>query len=174
MARRIDRGRSEFPPWLRVVMDTGIPAGEDFDAYIRDAVSYCHALLVVIGPSWVAVTDERGNPKLEDPKDYVRIEIETALVRRREPFRPWFGPAQVIPVLINDTAMPKPEQLPHAIRELSRRQAVRIRDDRWDDDVRVLIEALRRCHATFQERDRDPPDPLKERVKNVLLRPWRP
>ena len=70
-----------------------IPAGENFPKAIRSAVQSCDVLLAVIGPQWVDATNEKGIRRLDDPADFVRLEIEAALNRR----------IRVIPVLIGNT-----------------------------------------------------------------------
>jgi hypothetical protein len=44
-------------------------------------VSQCGALLALIGPHWLAAEDEQRRRRLRDEKDYVRIEIASALKR---------------------------------------------------------------------------------------------
>ena len=56
-----------------------IPLGRDFRRILQDAVARCDALLVVIGPRWLGETDAAGRRRVDDPEDWVRIEIETAL-----------------------------------------------------------------------------------------------
>src|SRR5262245_16849767 len=60
--------------------------GEDFRHQLQEALSRCDVFLAVIGPHW-AGRGERGVRRLDDPKDYVRLEIETAL-RRQIPVIP--------------------------------------------------------------------------------------
>ena len=58
------------------------PLGLDFRQSIGNAVDMCDALLVIIGPKWLTVTDSKtGQPRLANPDDFVRIEIESALKR---------------------------------------------------------------------------------------------
>ena len=73
----------------RVFKDVdSIEPGEDFAEVISDAVSSC-AVLAVIGDRWLAAADEDGR-RLDDPGDFVRLEIEAALTRG----------VRVIPVLV--------------------------------------------------------------------------
>jgi hypothetical protein len=58
-----------------------IPAGVDFEAYITEAVGSCSALIALIGPHWLTVTDKAGRRRLDDPGDFTRLEIATALQR---------------------------------------------------------------------------------------------
>jgi len=68
-----------------------MPAGTDFRGKIGEAVSACKVALVFIGPQWLTVTDDQGNRRLDDPEDWVRIEVEAVLSR---------DSAIVIPVLV--------------------------------------------------------------------------
>ena len=56
-----------------------IPLGVDFRSHLADSVGRCGVLLAVVGTRWMvrrAVTDDAS---LEDTRDFVRIEIESAL-----------------------------------------------------------------------------------------------
>src|SRR5579872_4347999 len=56
-----------------------IPLGVNFKTHLESAVALCAVQLVVIGPRWLTVVGSDGNPRLHDPRDFVRIEIESAL-----------------------------------------------------------------------------------------------
>jgi TIR domain len=56
-------------------------AGRDFRTQLEEAPAQCSVLLVVIGDRWLTAQDEHGKRRLDDPNDYVRLEIETAFVR---------------------------------------------------------------------------------------------
>src|SRR5216684_3258765 len=55
-----------------------IPLGVDFRDYIGDAVGECDVLLVMIGDQWLDASDGSGRRRIDDPADFVRIEIEAA------------------------------------------------------------------------------------------------
>jgi len=95
-------------------------------------VGSCAALLAVIGPTWLKVADEAGLRRLDDPHDFVRIEIEAALKRS----------IRVVPVLVGGAAMPKVGELPRELESFVRRQAHELSDSRWDYDVQHLIDTL--------------------------------
>src|ERR1039457_1665060 len=97
-----------------------IEPGADFRGVVKEAVSSCDVVLVVIGQNWLAVTDKSGNRRLENPNDYVRIEVETGLQRDK---------AIVIPLLVDGASMPSPDDLPSSIRDLTFKQSVSVRDD---------------------------------------------
>jgi hypothetical protein len=76
----------------RVFMDIDtMEPGVDFVEYIQTAVGSCRVLIVVIGPDWVATMDETGSRRLDDPEDFVRVEVRAAFDR---------GDVRVIPVLV--------------------------------------------------------------------------
>ena len=63
----------------RVFFDVdSIPVGVDFRRYIHDAVSQCNVLLAVIGRDWLGTDNAEGQRRLDDPTDFVRIEVESA------------------------------------------------------------------------------------------------
>jgi hypothetical protein len=115
-----------------VFMDIDLPPGIDFVDRIRQAVSACHVLLVVVGPRWATVEDD-GQRRLTDPEDFVRLEVETALGR---------PDVTVIPVLVSGARMPEPEDLPEGLRPLARRNALEMSDLRWRYDLGRLLETL--------------------------------
>jgi hypothetical protein len=96
-----------------------IPLGVDFRKYLQDSVSKCNILLAVVGKSWLEARSENGKRCLEDPRDYLRIEIETALQRD----------IPVIPVLVQGAGMPHEEELPSALQALAYRNAIAVRPD---------------------------------------------
>jgi hypothetical protein len=110
----------------RVFKDVdSIPFGIDFADYLDQAVSQCQVLLVIIGKTWLNVTEPDGTRRIDDPNDFVRIEIESAL-RRGIP---------VIPVLLEGATMPRSDQLPEALAPLARRNAAQVGyDPRFHDD----------------------------------------
>jgi len=96
-----------------------IPLGVDFRKYLQDSVSKCNILLAVVGKNWLEARSENGKRSLEDPRDYLRIEIETALQRD----------IPVIPVLVQGASMPHEEELPSALQALAYRNAIAVRPD---------------------------------------------
>ena len=96
-----------------------IPFGVDFREYLNEAVSKCSVLLAVIGKDWLTVTDEAGNRRLDDPADFVRIEIEAALKRS----------IPVIPILVQGASMPMSADLPPSLESLAYRNGLPVRHD---------------------------------------------
>jgi hypothetical protein len=121
--------------------------GDDFVVSIQNALNKCNVLLVVIGRNWLRMEGVDGKRRLDDPDDFVRLEVATALERG----------IQVVPVLFDGTPMPKPEELPENLRLLCRRQFIEIDPKRFEDDVRNLAEALKKILP--QEEEPAPPKP---------------
>lgn len=112
-----------------VFMDVqDIAPGDKFAASIDDTIARCDCLVAVIGPRWVDLMQQRA----QRPEDFVRHEIAAAL--RRD--------ITVVPVLVGGAAMPSRQVLPADLAALSQRNAVEIRDDRFEDDVTRLGDAL--------------------------------
>jgi hypothetical protein len=118
-----------------VFMDVdSIEPGVNFFEAIDGALSRCKVLLVVIGPKWLDATDSSGRRRIDDPRDFVRLEIETALRRG----------IRVIPVLIDGAALPRSNQLPAALVDLTYRQAVEVSHAQFRSDSRRLVEGVAR------------------------------
>ena len=112
----------------------GISPGEDFIDVLTSKVAACDTLIAVIGKHWLDATDEHARPRLENPEDFVLVEIRAALQRK----------IRVIPVLVGGAEMPRPLELPESIRALARRNAFSISDTGFHISVSRLIEALER------------------------------
>jgi hypothetical protein len=93
------------------------------------------ALLALIGPDWLCSEDEEGRRRLDDPQDFVRLEIASALRLQ----------ICVVPVLVGGATMPTAEELPAAIRALARREAHELSDRRWDFDLGELVKIVRKA-----------------------------
>jgi TIR domain len=125
--RRDDSGGIVGRIYDRLVRDYGeenvfkdvdnIPFGVDFVEHLDREVQKCDALFVVIGRSWLGVAPDLS--RLDDPNDFVRIEIASAL-RRAIP---------VVPLLVDGAQMPSADQLPAELRLLARRHGTLIRHD---------------------------------------------
>jgi len=111
--RLYDRLQTEFGKG-NVFMDfDSIPYGVDFREHIKQMIDQSKVLVAMIGPDWVGRRRHRGR-RIDDPGDFVRIEIAYALNRK----------LPIIPVLVNNAQMPSPEQLPKDIEGLAFRNAL--------------------------------------------------
>jgi hypothetical protein len=111
-----------------------LPPGADFVAAIEDAVASCEALVAVIGGAWLSATDRHGTRRLDDPNDFVRIEVAAALARG----------VPVFPVLVESAQMPTESELPAPLARLARHNALELADSRWDYDVGRLLASMDR------------------------------
>ena len=111
----------------------GIPYGRDFRKEIEKKLSGCGVLLAMIGPTWASSLDSDGLKRLDNPNDFVRLEIATALSRD----------IPVIPVLVRGAKMPRQDNLPPDLRDLPYRNSVELSHTRWNSDAALLNTALR-------------------------------
>ena len=76
-----DRLEREFGRDLLFMDVDAIPLGFNFVKVLEDQVTKCDVLLAIIGPGWLDARDDDGNRRLDNPHDYIRIEIAAALKR---------------------------------------------------------------------------------------------
>ncbi len=137
-----DRLADHFGP-DRVFKDIdSIQLGDDFPEKIKAAVGSCTVLLAVIGERWLTVTGEDNERRLDDPNDYVRLEIEAALARD----------ILVIPVLTNGARIPRVSQLPASLHKLPDKHALELSPDRFHSDTRRLVSTLDETLSGSHER----------------------
>ena len=110
-----------------------ISLGANFSKVLHEEVAKCGVLLAVIGPNWSDVRDEHGNRRLDDPNDFVRIEITAALQRD----------IPVIPILLDGARIPKADQLPDDLKELASRNGLDVRHASFHTDMDRLILGLK-------------------------------
>jgi hypothetical protein len=136
----------------KVFFDTrDLRPGSDWHRDIEERVRASQVVVVVIGPRWVAIADERGRRRVLQPEeeDVVRTEIEAALR----------GGGRVVPVLVDDAALPARDALPRPFRPITSLNAVTLRHASWDQDVEALVGALAA------------PAPVEAPVPGAALRP---
>ncbi len=94
---------------------------------MRGAIAKSIVLLVIIGPNWLG-------DRLSEKNDFVRQEIERAIRSGKI----------VIPVLIDETEMPREEQLPSwHLQNLPDKQGVQVRQDsHFNSDIKRLLNRL--------------------------------
>jgi hypothetical protein len=138
-ARRIYDAFAAALPAGTVFMDVdSISPGADFIDSLEGWVEQCDVLLALIGPGWVNSLDPRTNQRrLDNPEDFVRIEIRGALSRR----------IPVVPVLLDAAQMPLEDELPDDMKTLRRRHAEFVDFRTFDVDVQRLFEKLRISEA---------------------------
>jgi hypothetical protein len=108
-----------------------IPLGVDFRKHLGDSVGRCDVLLTVIGRQWLI--GDVGQRRLDDVRDFVRIEIEAALQRD----------IPVVPVLVQAAPVPRREDLPETLQSLVYRNGIPVRSDPdFHQDMDRLIRGI--------------------------------
>jgi hypothetical protein len=106
-----------------------IRPGDDFADVITDAVERCDVLLAIIGQGWLTSSDKDGRRRLDDPDDFVRLEIEAAIKRN----------VRIIPVLVDGTTMRRAGELPPSLAKLTRRQALELSHSGFKSETSRLL-----------------------------------
>jgi TPR repeat protein len=166
--RLYDRLKQEFgADNVFIDVDTLLP-GDDFVDLIGETLGQCNLMIALIGPRWLTAADDHGRLRLDDQRDFVRIEILTALERR----------IRTVPVLVDRALMPQEQELPEALRLLARRQAIELSDTRWASDVGVLVEKIKRAVASPSAGERPPvsstPTPVPSEIPAASAVPAAP
>jgi len=120
-----------------------LPLGTNFQKVLHEEVAKCSVLLAVIGPNWLDARDEHGNRRLDNPNDFVRIEIAAALQRS----------IPVIPLLLDGAKIPKADELPENLKELQLRNGMEVRHASFQDDMDRLIRGLKEEGVYLTEGD---------------------
>jgi hypothetical protein len=131
-----------------------IPVGTPFPSFLEETLGNTDVVLVVIGPDWLHVRNAEGQRRLDDPDDFVRIEVETAL-RLGVP---------VVPVLVSNSRMPGHAELPEPIRGLVLHNGLAVRPDPdFHTDMARLINRLEELLGRIPAHRRD----VRTRVQSL-------
>lgn len=134
----------------RIFMDIdSIPAGVDFEKHIRSEIDKSEVVLVLIGDNWLDTRPGSSVRRIDEPNDFVRLEIESALAN---------STVVTIPVLVEGTSMPTLDELPESIRRLARINAFELADSRWKSDVDRLAHLLTRMRVQGSAQQAPPPN----------------
>jgi hypothetical protein len=153
--RLFDRLKAHFRGEHKLFKDVdSLRPGEDFPVWIRETVPSCRVLIVVIGKNWLSAADERGQARLRDKADWVRIEILTALEEN----------LHIIPVLVGDARMPTARELPRPLARLASRTALEISDASFDEGTNRLIECLDELLGSARK--------MHDRLESLWLSNW--
>jgi hypothetical protein len=123
-------------PLEQLFMDVdAVAPGEDFRQAIDAAIGQSVVLLAIVGEDWLEGTDSTSERRrLDQPNDFVRLEIETAIKHG----------LRVIPVLVDNATMPSENDLPASIKAFAWRNSVEVRHTRFNDDVDSLVDTVRK------------------------------
>jgi TIR domain len=149
-----------FPP-EQLFMDVEyIEPGLDFVRVLTDQVAECDVLISVIGKGWIDARDDAGARRLDNPADFVRIEIESARAHDK----------RVIPVLVGQAQMPRTDQLPETMKPFATRNAVRLTHERFRSDTRGLIAALQCALKIAEDARKEKPERLDDEAQLTTLK----
>jgi pterin-4a-carbinolamine dehydratase len=124
--------RERFGP-SRVFMDVGaIEVGDVWPDRLRRAIEKATVLIVVVGPGWLTAADRYGRRRLDQPTDWVRNEIVSAIESKK----------RIVTLRVGNADELQPEGLPSELRPLLNSQGLCLRDERWDDDVDEVVKTL--------------------------------
>jgi serine/threonine protein kinase len=126
------RLKRRLPRWEIFYDHESIPLGEQFPERLRMKVASAAVVLVIIGPKWLEILQQRKGPAL----DHVRTEVRLALE----------ATASVVPILVGHAAMPTDADLADFadLLPLLRRNGRPLRPDPdFDGDLEAIIAHLR-------------------------------
>jgi hypothetical protein len=133
-ANGLNDGLRNRLPDAQIFMDLdSIPPGADFEEHIREEIEQCDVVLVMIGDQWLDPRPGTETRRIDEPNDFVRLEVMTALSSRQ---------VRVIPVLVEGARMPEAAQLPDDIARLARLNAFVLSDSHWGRDLQELTNHL--------------------------------
>jgi TIR domain-containing protein len=144
-----------YAGWLTQILDQQLGTGQvfrdidsiepglDFMEVIHRELDSCEVMLVLIGRTWLTMKGSTGRPRLQEPNDYVRLEIAAALARQD---------VRVIPLILQGASMPRADELPDDLVGLTHRNAIELRDTSWYTDVGKVLTALERTVGSRGER----------------------
>lgn len=127
--------------------------GADFADAMRQAVETCKLMLVVMGPQWASATGPDGRRRIDDPHDFIRVEVAAGLRSDRP----------IVPVLVGDAQMPPASELPEDLRPLTRFRALVLSHRDWQGDLGLLGDAVERHLGVSQT-----PQPMAPRGASSL------
>jgi hypothetical protein len=116
-----------------IFIDVDMSAGANFPATLEKRLAECKVLLALIGPRWLSARDDEGRRRLENPNDWVRLEIARALLRQ----------IPVIPVRIDGAQLPRGTDLPEDIRDLVNSQAAVVTTEGFRNEMAGLVRDIR-------------------------------
>lgn len=119
-----------------VFMDvSNIHGGDVFPDVIKKSITSCDVILAFIGSHWLDAKDEIGNLRIYNKHDYVRNEILWAIENN----------VRVIPILLEETKMPKEDELPDDLKVLRTYNAIRLSNEDWETNVNLIVDEIRKA-----------------------------
>jgi hypothetical protein len=126
------------------------PIGQYFSDTLKNQIKQSLVVLVLIGPDWLDVTLPEGQRRLDEPEDWVRKEIECAMM----------SDAHILPVCVKGARMPPENQLPSSIQKLARITALHVEREALLDEA--LARIIEYCANAMENADR-----MRERLRHA-------
>jgi formylglycine-generating enzyme required for sulfatase activity len=116
-----------------VFMDVeGIEPGQDFVKVLERTLNSCALMIVLIDPDWLDARDKSGSRRLDDPHDFVRMEVAAAIRRN----------IRLVPVMIGDAKPLAQGELPDDIGQIAWRRSLRLDFENWETSLTSLRAAI--------------------------------
>lgn len=157
-----DRLAEKFGPDQIFKDIDSIELGDDFVDTITNAVGSCDILLALIGQKWVDIAGADGTRRLDEPDDFVRLEIEAALERK----------VLLIPILVDGAEMPRGDELPPSIAAMVRRHALELSPNRFRADTDRLLETMDRTLTGLRDAETAPMAAVDEPIQEPEPGGW--
>lgn len=106
--------------------------GEDFADTISKSLESCDIMLAIIGADWSGYNAITHESRINQPQDWVKVEISKALERK----------IRVVPILVNGATLPEASKLPADLQPLLAKQSYELSNKRWKYDVAELVKFL--------------------------------
>ncbi|MEM1150979.1 MAG: toll/interleukin-1 receptor domain-containing protein [Pseudomonadota bacterium] len=146
-------------PDVRVFFDmVAIEPGEDFVKAIERRIASSEVVLAMIGETWLSAADSAGKRRLDDPGDFVRLELASALSTG----------TRIIPVLLENARMPGEDELPEPLKGLARCNAQFIRGQAFKRDAEHLGEFIREFLQNSAKPMQVAPQPVQRQVDSPV------
>ena len=139
-----------------------IPFGADFRDYLNESLDQCQVVLAVIGNTWLNAGNGQGKRRLDNPADWVRLELEEALGRKT---------MLVVPLLVSRASLPRADDLPQSMANLAYRNSAQARPDPdFHKDMSRLIGQLEQYFARLSQ-PAAPPTPQPQPMQSIRVTP---
>lgn len=133
MARQVELELKKKIEHLQMDSHYGsIPLGQTAPEYFRDRMEFSSAVLVFMDKWFDEFINSDDDRLIDDPKDWLRLQIEVALELD----------IPIIPILVNGADMPMGDELPESVRPITTRQAIRMAEQYFTDDIEALARAV--------------------------------
>ena len=123
----------EFGDACAFMDTTSIAAGARWASILKLALDTATTVIVVIGPTWLtAGQNEFGQRRIDERDDWVRQELAISLASHKT----------VVPVRVGGAKLPPARSLPKGLKSLAKLNAIEMRRDYWDHDIKLLLAQL--------------------------------